>query len=74
VELGTSVDEVCGLFGPDKVRLIDLFKEGMFSPALQIRLNAAARAPGLVTDIREWPCGEFSVWGSRRLRRIHCNW
>ena len=23
----------------------------------------AAINPGIVTDIREWPCGEFSVWG-----------
>jgi hypothetical protein len=63
VELGTSVDELYRLFGRDNARLVDLFKEGLFSPALQIKLNAAATAPGIIADIREWPCGEFSVWG-----------
>jgi hypothetical protein len=63
VEIGTSVDEVYGLFGRENVRLVDLFKEGLFSPALQIKLEASAIAPGMVADIREWPCGEFSVWG-----------
>ena len=63
VELGTSVDEVYLLFGRENVRLVDLFKEGLFSPALQIKLDLSATAPGMITDIREWPCGEFSVWG-----------
>ncbi|MEO7271670.1 MAG: hypothetical protein ABIX28_22975 [Vicinamibacterales bacterium] len=63
VELGTSVDEIYGFFGREHVRLVDLFKEGLFSPALQITRTAATAAPDLVTDIREWPCGEFSVWG-----------
>jgi hypothetical protein len=63
VELGASVDEVYGLFGRENVRLVDLFKEGLFSPALQIKLNPSATGPGIVADIREWPCGEFSVWG-----------
>jgi hypothetical protein len=63
VELGTSVDEIYAIFGRENVRLVDAFKEGMFSPALQITLPGAAINPGIVTDIREWPCGEFSVWG-----------
>jgi hypothetical protein len=63
VELGTSVDEMYQLFGRANVRLVDLFKEGLFSPALQIELSDKATMPGMVTDIREWPCGEFSVWG-----------
>jgi hypothetical protein len=63
VELGTPVDEMYTLFGRDNVRLVDLFKEGLFSPALQIKLPASAINPALVADIREWPCAEFSVWG-----------
>lgn len=63
VELGTSVDEIYQLFGRENVGLVDLFKEGFFSPALRINVPGAASAPALVTDIREWPCGEFSVWG-----------
>ncbi len=60
VELGTTVDEMYKLFGRENVRLVDLFKEGLFSPALQVKL-AGTTVPGMVTDIREWPCGEFSV-------------
>jgi hypothetical protein len=63
VEVGTPVDEMYTLFGRDNVRLVDLFKEGLFSPALQIELPGSAINPALVADIREWPCSEFSVWG-----------
>ena len=42
VELGTSVDEIYAIFGRENVRLVDAFKEGMFSPALQITLPGAA--------------------------------
>jgi hypothetical protein len=63
IELGTSVDEMYQFFGRDNLRLVDLFKEGMFSPALELTLTGAAAVPAVVTDIREWPCGEFSVWG-----------
>ena len=63
IELGTSVDEMYRLFGRDNVRLVDLFKEGMFSPALEVKLPAATVVPAIVADIGQWPCGEFSVWG-----------
>jgi len=72
IELGTSADEIYRFFGRDHVRLVDLFKEGMFSPALEITLPGSAVAPAIVVDIREWPCDEFSVWGidvrDRRFR------
>jgi hypothetical protein len=42
IELGTSVDDLYRLFGKDNVHLVDLFKEGMFSPALEITLGGAA--------------------------------
>jgi len=63
IELGTSVDELYQFFGRDNVRLVDLFNEGLFSPALQIKLPGATVEPAVVADIREWPCGEFSVSG-----------
>ena len=58
-----SVDDVYGFFAKDNVRLVDLFNEGFFSPALEITLAGATVTPAVVTAIREWPCGEFSVWG-----------
>jgi hypothetical protein len=63
IELGMSVDDVYRFFGKDNVHLVDLFKEGLFSPALEITLAGAAVTPAVVTDISEWPCGEFSVLG-----------
>ncbi len=63
IELGTSVDEIYQRFGRETVRLVDLFKEGMFSPALEVKLTDASVVPSVVADIREWPCGAFSVWG-----------
>ena len=57
------VDEIYQLFGRDHARLVDLFKEGMFSPALEITLPGSAVAPALVADIRETPCPGFAVWG-----------
>jgi hypothetical protein len=63
IELGTSVDEMYQFFGRDNVRLVDLLKEGLFSPALEVKLAGATVVPAVVTAIRESPCGEFSVWG-----------
>jgi hypothetical protein len=51
------------LFGRDNVSLVAEFREGMFSPVLTIKLSGAASVPAISVDIREWPCGEFSVWG-----------
>ncbi len=63
MELGMSVDQVYERFGRENNTLVDLFKEGLFSPALQIRLAGPGTAISMVTDIGEWPCGEFSVRG-----------
>jgi hypothetical protein len=63
VELGTSVDEVYQMFGRDNVSLAAEFREGMFSPVLKITLAGSSASPAISTDIREWPCGAFSVWG-----------
>ena len=72
-EVGESVDEVYAAVGKDNVRLIDLFLEGMFAPALEISLPLdSAGHDALKAEIREWPCGEFSlsrIWvKDRRFR------
>jgi hypothetical protein len=63
IELGTSVDEIYQFFGRDNVTLVAEFKEGLFSPVLEIKLPGTTTVPAISSDIREWPCGEFSVWG-----------
>jgi hypothetical protein len=63
IELGTTVDEIYGLFGRDNVSLFDAFKEGFFTPALNIRLPGATIVPAVSTDISQWPCGQFAVSG-----------
>jgi hypothetical protein len=63
IEVGTSVDEVYRIFGRANVNLVAEFKEGMFSPALKIKLRGSTATAALSVDIREWPCGEFSVQG-----------
>lgn len=72
VELGQTVDHLYARFGRDNVQLVDLFLEGLFSPAVQIRIPGEEAPPALVARIREWPCAEFSVWGitvrDRRFR------
>src|SRR6266496_2024815 len=62
-QIGDSIDEVYGRVGRDQTKLVDLFKEGLFSPALEVHLSGTSGAPALVADIREWPCDEFSIAG-----------
>ncbi len=61
-ELGASVDEIYSLVGRDHVRLVDLFMEGMFTPALEIQVPGSNTGPSIIALIREWPCRRFSVW------------
>ena len=63
IRVGQSVDDLFVKVGRENTRLIDLFTEGMFQPALEIRLAGAPNQPALTVPIREWPCREFSVWG-----------
>jgi hypothetical protein len=71
-EIGATVDEIYRLVGRDHVRLVDLFTEGMFNPALEIQLPGANAEPKIIVQIREWPCSDFSAWGilirDRRFR------
>lgn len=63
VELGQTVDQLYARFGRDNIRLVDLFLEGMFSPAVQIHVPGSEAEPAIIARIREWPCAEFSIWG-----------
>jgi hypothetical protein len=61
VEVGMSVDEILQAFGRERVRVVDLKKEGHFSPAIEIDLpGSGVRAP-IVADITVGPCGGFSL-------------
>ena len=63
IEVGMSVDEVLGAFGKERVRLVDLNKEGYFTPAIEIDIpGSGVRAP-IVADITAGPCGGFSLRG-----------
>jgi hypothetical protein len=62
-EVGEPVDDVYQAIGKDNARLVDAFKEGLFSPALEIRLPSAPVSPSIVADIREFPCPGFAIWG-----------
>jgi homoserine O-acetyltransferase len=68
-EVGMKVDEVYRIAGRQNVRLVDIFAEGLFTPAIEI---AVAGGPSLVAPVREWPCPGFSLQGitvrDRRFR------
>jgi hypothetical protein len=63
IEVGMPVDDLYRAVGRNRVRLVDLFREGMFDPALEIRLTGAAGPPSIVAPFREWPCLVHSVQG-----------
>jgi hypothetical protein len=62
-EIGEPFDEVYQTVGKDNTTLIDTFKEGLFSPALEMRLPSAPTSPSIIADIREFPCPGFAIWG-----------
>ena len=63
VEIGLPVDDLYGLVGRENTRLVDLFNEGMFQPALEIRLPGSPVTPALIVPVREWPCVTWSIQG-----------
>ena len=65
VEIGMPVDDLYRVVGRDQTRLVDLFREGMFDPALEIRLPGATVDPAIIVPVREWPCHAWSVQGIR---------
>jgi len=61
-ENGMNVNEVYSIAPPDGIKLVDLFSEGMFAPAFEIRLAANQKDPSLVVSV--WSaCSRFSVYG-----------
>ena len=62
-EVGMTADEVYRAAGREHVTLVATFPEGMFQPVLQIQVSQLTANPALTAPIREWPCGEFAVWG-----------
>lgn len=62
-EVGATVDEIYKLVGRERVSLVDRFREGHFTPAIEIRVPGTSVAPSVVAPIREAPCREFAVWG-----------
>lgn len=57
------VDELQQRLGKQNVRLVDRRKEGMFTPAIELRLSSQPGVPAMFADVREWPCAVFAVWG-----------
>jgi hypothetical protein len=63
IEVGMPVDEVLQAFGNERVRLINLNKEGQFTPAIEIAVPGSSVAVPIVADITGGPCGGFSLRG-----------
>jgi hypothetical protein len=63
VELGATIDEIYDLVGRQRVRLVDLFSEGQFTPAIEIDLPGTNASPSIVARIREYPCRQFAIDG-----------
>jgi hypothetical protein len=61
VDVGMPVDEVLQLYGRERVRIVDLNKEGQFSPAIEIDVPGSSVRAAMLADIREFPCRTFSV-------------
>lgn len=63
IRLGMTVDELYDAYGKDYVRLVDLFAEGMFTPAVRLYTDPTSDEPIAEALINQF-CGQF------RLTRI----
>jgi hypothetical protein len=63
IEVGMPVEDVLQVYGRERVRIVDLKKEGSFTPAIEIDVPGSSVRAALIADIREWPCPVFSVTG-----------
>jgi hypothetical protein len=63
IEVGMTVDRLYELAGRGKTQLVDLFLEGMFSPAIVVHVAGSSVERPLVAHIREAPCNDFRVDG-----------
>jgi hypothetical protein len=57
LRLGASVDEVYRAFSPSNIKLIALFPEGHFLPALEIYVPPGSYARSIVAHIHSTHCG-----------------
>jgi hypothetical protein len=62
IVLGMTVDQLYAAYGRDNVKLVDLYGEGMFTPALQVFKPSDRGAPFAVALINQI-CGNFRVTG-----------
>jgi hypothetical protein len=62
ITLGMTVDDLYNAYGRENVKLVDLFGEGMFTPALQVYIPSEPGAPIAVANIDQ-VCGQFRVSG-----------
>ena len=65
IEVGMTVNRLYEIVPREKVQLVDLFLEGMFSPAVVVPVDGASVARPLVARIRETWCNDFTVDGIR---------
>ncbi|HKW00701.1 MAG TPA: hypothetical protein VJN96_12805 [Vicinamibacterales bacterium] len=62
LEVGAPIDEIYKLFGREHTQLVDLYLEGMYSPALKVTLPGASADPALVVRLEEWPCHQMTAY------------
>ena len=58
-----TVDDVIRLAGQQSVKLVATFPEGHFQPEVEIHLAGFPNGPAITSPIREFPCGEFALYG-----------
>ncbi|MBN1893905.1 hypothetical protein JW906_05400 [bacterium] len=68
-EIGIPVDELYNRYGRDNTALVDLYQEGMFSPAMEIRIpGSAGGKPSLLVEIgwnEGWTVSRITVTDAR---------
>lgn len=65
LEAGAPIDEIYNLVGRENTQLVDLHLEGMYAPALQVKLPGSSANPALLVEVGEWPCHTMAA------NRIH---
>jgi len=66
VTIGMIVEDVYAAFGRENVKLIDLYSEGMFTPAVQIFVAPDRAVPIVVANIDQ-VCGRYRITGISAL-------
>lgn len=60
IRLGMRVDDLYNAYGKENVRLVDLYAEGIFTPAMQVFETPASDDPIAEAQIQQI-CGQFRV-------------